>query len=143
MRQAIIDFNWNKAFLNTHTSKKVSIFSNTITNILSNFIPQETIVCDNKDPAWLNKAIKSVIHKKYETIKKPRKRYNNIQLLQRQRIFQEKLNFFINVSRQNHYSRMPTKRTKFHKSSMAYWQQPFSNNKKYLQSHHSTIKAIL
>ena len=124
-------------------NKKVSIFSNTITNILSNFIPQETIVCDNKDPAWLNKAIKSVIHKKYETIKKPRKRYNNIQLLQRQRIFQEKLNFFINVSRQNHYSRMPTKRTKFHKSSMAYWQQPFSNNKKYLQSHHSTIKAIL
>ena len=73
MRQAIIDFNWNKAFLNTHMNKKVSIFSNTITNILSNFIPQETIVCDNKDPAWFNKAIKSVIHKKQETLKKPAK----------------------------------------------------------------------
>ena len=32
--------------------------------MLSNFIPHETIVYDDKDPPWFNKAIKSLIQKK-------------------------------------------------------------------------------
>ena len=39
IRQAITDFNWDRAFLNTNVNEKLSIFSNTILNILSNFIP--------------------------------------------------------------------------------------------------------
>ena len=39
IRLAITDFNWDRAFLNTNSNEKVSIFSNTILNILSNFIP--------------------------------------------------------------------------------------------------------
>ena len=46
----ITDFNWDRAFLNTNVNEKVSVFSSTIMNILSNFIPHETIVCDDKDP---------------------------------------------------------------------------------------------
>ena len=49
-RRAITDFNWDRAFLNTNVNEKVFIFSSTILNILSNFIPHETIVCDDKDP---------------------------------------------------------------------------------------------
>ena len=33
-------------------------------NILSNFIPHGTIACDDKDPPWFNKAIKSLIQEK-------------------------------------------------------------------------------
>ena len=50
IRRAITDFNWDRAFLNTNVNEKVSIFSNTILNILSNFIPYETLVCGDKDP---------------------------------------------------------------------------------------------
>ena len=64
IRRAITDFNWDRAFLNTNVNEKVSIFSNTILNILSNFIPHETIVCDDKDPPWFNRAIKSPIQEK-------------------------------------------------------------------------------
>ena len=64
IRPAITDFNWDRAFLNTNVNDKVSIFSNTILNILSNFIPHETIVCDDKDPPWFNRAIKSLIQEK-------------------------------------------------------------------------------
>ena len=64
IRPAITDFNLDRAFLNTNVNEKVSIFSNTILNILSNFIPHETIVCDDKDPPWFNRATKSPIQEK-------------------------------------------------------------------------------
>ena len=101
-------------------------------NILSNFIPHETIVCDDKDPPWFNRTIKSLIQEKKDTFNKYRKNKNNIQLLQHLRILQEKLNSFISVSKQNYYSRMSTKLTKFHKCSKAYLSllKPFLNNKK-------------
>lgn len=54
----------NTEFLNTNVNAKVSIFSSTIINILSNFIFNETIVCNDKDPPWLNRAIKSLIQEK-------------------------------------------------------------------------------
>ena len=131
IRRAITDFNWDRAFLNTNVNEKVSIFSSTILNILSNFIPHETIVCDDKDPPWFNRAIRSLTQEK-DTFNKYRKSKNNNQLLQHLRLLQEKLNSFISVSKQNYYSRMSTKLTKFHKSSKAYWSllKTFSNNKK-------------
>ena len=100
-------------------------------NILSNFISLETIFCDHKDPSWFNKTIKSLIQEKKNTFNKYRKNKNNIQLLQRLKL-QEKRNSFISVSKQNYYSRMSTKLTKFHKSSKAYWSllKTFLNNKK-------------
>ena len=132
IRRAITDFNWDRAFLNTNVNEKVSIFSSTILNILSNFIPDETIVCDDKDPPWFNRTIKSLIKEKKDTFNKYRKNKNNIQLLQHLRILQEKLNSFIGVSKQNYYSRMSAKLTKFHKSSKAYWSflKTFLNNEK-------------
>ena len=42
----------------------ILMFTSTVMNILSNFIPHETIVCDDKDPPWFNKAIKSLIQEK-------------------------------------------------------------------------------
>ena len=50
IRWAVTDFNRDRAFLNTNVNEKVSIFSNTIMNILRNFIPYETIICGDKDP---------------------------------------------------------------------------------------------
>ena len=70
--------------------------------------------------------------KKKDTFKKYGKSNNNIQLLHRLRLLQEKLNSFISVSKQSYYSRMSTKLTKFHKSSKAYWSllKTFLNNRK-------------
>ena len=77
-RRAVTDFNWDRAFLNTNVNEKVSIFSSTILNILSNFIPLETIVFDDKDPPWFNRTIKSLIQEKKDTFNKYRKSKNNI-----------------------------------------------------------------
>ena len=51
--------NWERAFLNTSVNEKVDIFNRTILNILSNFIPHEIILCDDKDPPWFNQENKN------------------------------------------------------------------------------------
>ena len=90
--------------LNTNVNERVSIFSNAMLNILSNFIPYETIICDDKDPPWFNRAIKFLIQeKKKDTFNKYRKSKNNIQLLEHLKLLQEKLNSFISVSKRNYY----------------------------------------
>ena len=40
----------------------MNIFNETILNILRNFIPHETVLCDDRDPPWFNNRIKSLIH---------------------------------------------------------------------------------
>ena len=34
------------------------MFNKTIKNIMSKYIPYETIICDDRDPPWINKDIK-------------------------------------------------------------------------------------
>ena len=52
------------------------MFNKTIKNIMSNYIPHisnyiphETIICDDKDPPWINKDIKQLILDKNYTYK--------------------------------------------------------------------------
>ena len=57
---ALIDFDVNE---------KVSVFNDTITNIMSNFVPNEITICDDRDRPWMNRLIKNLIYKTnlYET----------------------------------------------------------------------------
>ena len=67
------------------------IFNKTVLNILSNFIPHEVIVCDDKDPPWFNGKIKSLFNEKLRTYNAYRKSSNNIQLRNTLRSFKQRL----------------------------------------------------
>ena len=58
IQQAINLFDWENVFLNTDVNAQVFIFSNTVLNILNNYIPHETKICDNRDPPWMTTKIK-------------------------------------------------------------------------------------
>ena len=53
IRRAINELNWQRPFLNTKFNEKVDIFNITILDILSNFIPHEFVVCDDKRPTMV------------------------------------------------------------------------------------------
>ena len=108
--RAISNFNWEKAFYNTNVTKKVSIFNEAILNVLSNYIPHETLTCDDKDPPWFNSRIKSLLQDKNKLYQDFRRSNTNAQLLNKLNHLQERLNFLINRSKQNYYARM-TKKT--------------------------------
>ena len=80
-RRAINNFNWEKAFCNSTVTKKVSIFNETILNVLSNYIPHETLTCDDKDPPWFNSRIKSLLQDKNKLYKVVRRSNAKTKLL--------------------------------------------------------------
>ena len=43
-------FDWDKVFTNSNGNDMVDICTETIQNILSNFIPHQAITTDDKDP---------------------------------------------------------------------------------------------
>ena len=60
----LTNFIGKKVFCDKNVNEKVDIFNKTILNILGNFIPDETLICDDRDPPWFNNKIKSLIHEK-------------------------------------------------------------------------------
>ena len=67
--KAVQGFDWDNAFLDKSTEQKASILIKTILNIMSNFIPNETVTIDDRDPPWVNNKIKSLIKNKNEYFK--------------------------------------------------------------------------
>ena len=61
----------------------VSIFNQTIINILCNFIPHESVLLDDRDPPWMKKEIKKMINEKKNIFNCFRRNNNNKQLLDR------------------------------------------------------------
>ena len=59
IRRAIDQFDWLRALSNVSFDEKVYFFTKTLLNIIQNFIPHETIICDDRDPPWINKEIRS------------------------------------------------------------------------------------
>ena len=49
IRRAIDLFGWDKALRFNDMDKQVAIFSDTLMNIMQNFAPNKTIICDDRD----------------------------------------------------------------------------------------------
>ena len=79
------------------------------TPVLSNFIPHKTIICDDQDPPWFNKKIKSLIYEKNTAFKKFRCNRNNRFIKRQLNIFRDHTITSIEASKQKYYCRMTNK----------------------------------
>ena len=70
IKRSIESFNWARAFMNLSVNDRVELFNNTLFNIFRNFIPNETIKCNHRDPPWMNNEIKSALLRKNRLYKK-------------------------------------------------------------------------
>ena len=76
---------------------------------------------DDRDPPWMNKEIKKLIHEKKSIFNCFRQNNNDKQLLDRLKDLQAQLNFLIEKSKGKYYSRLTSKLSDIGKSSKAYW----------------------
>ena len=53
IKRAVNLFHWKSALIDLDINEKVPVFNDTITNIMSNFVPNKIIICDNSDPPWM------------------------------------------------------------------------------------------
>ena len=85
------------------------MFNKAIKNIMSNYIPHETIICNDRNPPWINKDIKQLIlgknhaYKSYIGSGKCLKFFNQFQFLQ------TKLNTLIEEYKNRYYARLSHK----------------------------------
>ena len=114
-------FDWDRAFANRNVNDTIDICTKTIQNILSNFIPHQTITIDDKDPPWFNTKIKSLLQVKSKVYKYFCKYCNNTQLLRKLEYLQNCLNNSVDSSKHNYCLRMANKLNSIQKSSKAYW----------------------
>ena len=95
--KAIDGFNWDQAFANKNIDENVSILTKTVLNIKSNYVPNEVITINDKDPPWINKKIKSLIHNKNEFFRKSFKKNNEASIRELEQI-QESLRQKIEIA---------------------------------------------
>ena len=132
IRKAISEFPWERCFANSDVDEKVYLFNKTINNIVSNYIPRETIICNDKDPPRINKNIKKLINDKNLACKSYRQNENNSSTFQNFQFLQSKLNYLIEESKHKYHARLSEKLSDPATSPKSYWSifKTFLNNKK-------------
>ena len=100
---------------------QVSVFNSTILNIVSNFIPNETITCDDRDPPWMNSFIKNLIRAKVNFYRKFVGKSNNIYHRYAFKNLQNNLNQSIQIVKQNYVNKIAQKLGDPNTSSKCNW----------------------
>ena len=110
----------------------VFLFNKTIKNIFSNFIPHETVTCDDRDPPWINNNIKQLIQEKNDTYRIYILNDKNPQIFQKVKYLQTQLKNLIEHSQEKYYLRISKKLMNPMTSLKTYWSilKTLLNNKK-------------
>ena len=58
--RSIDSFYWTYLFLRKNVHEQVELFNKMLLNIFHNFIPNKSILCDDKYPPWMNEEIKKL-----------------------------------------------------------------------------------
>ena len=110
------------------------MFNKTIKNIMSNYIPHETIICDGRNPPWVNKDIKQLILDKNHAYKSYICNGKSLQFFNQFQFLQTRLSSLIEESKNQYYTRLFHKLLDPKTSQKSYWSilKTFLNNKKIL-----------
>ena len=132
IRQAIREFPWDNCFANISVNEQVQLFTQAFHNIISNYISNKTITCDDRNPPWIDEKIKKLVLHKNHAFSAYSRDKNNIDLLDKFQSLQAHLRTSIEESKQNYYSRLSSKLLDSKTSPKSYWSilKTFLNNKK-------------
>ena len=121
IRRAINEFDWTRTVSNISIDKKVCYFTETLLNIIHNFVSHERIVCDNRDPPWMNGEIKNFINEKNLAYKSYCLFNRDVFLFEKFKFLQNQLNVSIENSKQTYNSKLASKLVNPATSSKTYW----------------------
>ena len=112
-------------------SMRWSVFNTTIKYIMANFIPHETIICDDRDPLWINNRIKKIIYE-WSSLYKVHRISNDTQIFQKLTLLQKKFHLAVEESKDTYNSDLSAKLAKQKSNPKIYWSilKRFLNNKK-------------
>ena len=112
IRRAIDQFDWLTALSNVNVDEKVYFFTKTMLNIIQNFIPQKTIIfddrddiiCDDRDPPWINRVSKKLMIEKNLAFQSSRCSNRNMFLLEKFKALQYQLHIPSEESKEKYHT---------------------------------------
>ena len=78
-------------------------------NIMQNVIPNENIICDDRDSPWINKEIKQLIEQKNQFYKRFIRSNKSLFYINQFKVLQDKEGFLIEKSKNSYYSKLSQK----------------------------------
>ena len=132
IRKAVHLFPWEKALRNLSINDMIFLFNKTVKDIISNYIPHETVTFDDRDPLWINKNVKQLILEKNEMYEKYLNDNKDSRIFDKVKCLQNELDSIIESNKHKYYSRLSKKLADSMASTKSYWStlQIFLNNKK-------------
>ena len=121
LRRCIDSFNWEHIFSNINIDKQVETFNSTFLNIVSNYIPNEVITIDDKDPPWITSEIKDkftykkILFEQYINNGRSLYDWNKVETARN-----EIINAITN-SKMRHYERLNSKLSSPNTAPKVYW----------------------
>ena len=106
IQRAISNFDWETTFANCNINDSIRILNETILNIFSNFCPSKTIICNDKEPPWINDEIKNLIEEKNIAYKRYLNSQRNNSVYQQLFTISNQLNETLKISKENYYKRL-------------------------------------
>ena len=88
---------------------------------MSNYIPHETVICDDRYPPWINKDIKQLILDKNHAYKSYIRNDKSLQFFNQFQFLQTRLSFLIEESKNQCYARLSHKLLDPKTSQKSYW----------------------
>ena len=64
IRKSLSQINWLNALKDLNVNDQVEYLTSCILNVFSNFVPNKTITCKDKDPPWMTVEVKQICHMK-------------------------------------------------------------------------------
>ena len=87
----------------------VYLFNKTSKNILSNYVPHETVTCDDRDPLWINSRIKELIQEINNIFRIHILSYKNPQISEKVKYLQNQLKLLTESNKESYYLRISKK----------------------------------
>ena len=121
IRRATDQFDWVRALSNVNVDEKVYFFTKTLPNIIQNFIPHEKIICDDRDPPWINKEIQKLMLEKSLAFKSYCYSNKGMFLFDIFKALQYQLNISIEESKEKYYTKLSSRLADPLTSPKTYW----------------------
>ena len=130
--RAIDQFDWVRALSNVNVDEKVYFFTQTLLNIIQNFISHKTITCDDRDPPWINKEIKKLMLEKNLTFKSYCYSNKSMFFFEKFKALQYQLSMSIEESKEKYYTKLSSRLADPLTHPKTYWSilKTFLNNQK-------------
>ena len=119
--QFLTDIDWISKFKDLFTDEMVQQFTSTVMGIMSRFIPNKMITCNDKDPPRITPVIKPEIKRKHKVYNKFAKRGHNLDEWEPVRMIRNETSRMITDAKKNYFSTLERQLSKPTISLKTYW----------------------